>query len=298
MINETELLEKVKKINVCKSSGERAPHKPLLILYALAKYLNEQEKFLRYNDVRKDLIQLLKEFGRPIKIQNPQEPFYRLKNDGFWRLSLLNENNQVSDAWLKKNDVFGMFSEELFTAIDKDRAFTGNLVEMVLMKNFPETLHDDILIKTGLMNAINNRRISVVRNIISRDWSFRSKILELYDNSCAICGYNLRFNDMTVGLEAAHIKWHQAHGPSTENNGIALCAIHHKLFDQGAFTLDWDMRVQVSVLVEKSHSADIWLGQYENNRIALPEKTIYKPDDKYIQWHVREVFKEYGSSVQ
>ena len=49
-----------------------------------------------------------------------------------------------------------------------------------------------------------------------------------------------------MGLEAAHIRWHQAGGPDIEGNGMALCSLHHKLFDRGAFTLDSSFRVIVS----------------------------------------------------
>lgn len=35
-------------------------------------------------------------------------------------------------------------------------------------------------------------------------------------------------------------------GPDSEANGVALCALHHKLFDRGAFTLSKDMKIQVS----------------------------------------------------
>lgn len=31
---------------------------------------------------------------------------------------------------------------------------------------------------------------------------------------------------------------HHLGGPDVEPNGLALCALHHKLFDLGAFTID------------------------------------------------------------
>jgi putative restriction endonuclease len=40
-----------------------------------------------------------------------------------------------------------------------------------------------------------------------------------------------------LGLEAAHIKWFQAGGPDIEANGLAMCSLHHKLFDLGVFTI-------------------------------------------------------------
>lgn len=50
-------------------------------------------------------------------------------------------------------------------------------------------------------------------------------------------------------LEAAHIKWRDHGGPGRyidqENNGIALCGLHHKLFDYGAFTLSDHLEILV-----------------------------------------------------
>jgi putative restriction endonuclease len=71
-------------------------------------------------------------------------------------------------------------------------------------------------------------------------------VLTAYQFQCAGCGFNVRVGDLLVFLEAAHIKWHQAGGPDSEANGVALCALHHKLFDRGAFTLSKDMKIQVS----------------------------------------------------
>jgi putative restriction endonuclease len=39
-------------------------------------------------------------------------------------------------------------------------------------------------------------------------------------------------------LEAVHIQWHNVGGPEIETNGLALCALHHKLFDRSVFTVE------------------------------------------------------------
>ncbi|BEA69863.1 hypothetical protein VEE34_37440 [Escherichia coli] len=44
----------------------------------------------------------------------------------------------------------------------------------------------------------------------------------------------------------AHIKWKQHGGPCEIPNGLAFCAIHHKVFDKGSIGLDENMRVLVS----------------------------------------------------
>jgi predicted restriction endonuclease len=51
---------------------------------------------------------------------------------------------------------------------------------------------------------------------------------------------------------AAHIRWHLAHGPDVECNWLALCVLHHKLFDLGAFTLSQDGMLVVSELANGS----------------------------------------------
>ena len=46
--------------------------------------------------------------------------------------------------------------------------------------------------------------------------------------------YRLLIKSIFVGLEAAHIRWHQFSGPDINENGLALCSIHHRLFERGA----------------------------------------------------------------
>lgn len=60
----------------------------------------------------------------------------------------------------------------------------------------------------------------------------------LHADIAAVLGLDLRIGNVSAGLEAAHIQWHTAGGPDVEANGLSLCALHHKLFDLGAFTLE------------------------------------------------------------
>src|SRR6185312_12265725 len=52
----------------------------------------------------------------------------------------------------------------------------------------------------------------------------------------------------SVGIDAAHVRWFAFHGPDDLDNGLALCVLHHKLFDMGVLGLDPDLRVQVSAV--------------------------------------------------
>jgi len=46
--------------------------------------------------------------------------------------------------------------------------------------------------------------------------------------------------------DAAHVRWFTFDGPDALDNGLAVCALHHKLFDLGVLGLDLELQVQVS----------------------------------------------------
>ncbi len=86
-----------------------------------------------------------------------------------------------------------------------------------------------------------NERPEVIerrRDIVSRarrDSQFRSKVLEAYGNQCAICRCHI-----SEVLEAAHIYDVQFGGNDKIDNGICLCANHHKLYDKGLINIKWE----------------------------------------------------------
>jgi putative restriction endonuclease len=79
-----------------------------------------------------------------------------------------------------------------------------------------------------------------------RDPTFRACVLTADECRCAVCGFDVRLASVSVGIEVAHIKWHQAGGPYVEASRFALCALRHKLFDPGAFTGSAAWRVGLS----------------------------------------------------
>ena len=97
--------EKINSISIWKNGKERAPHKPLLILLALAKLRNKNQHTLQYSEVKDLLKKLLIEFGPSRRNYHPEYPFVRLKNDGIWHLSHTVEKDDISDGWLINNSV-------------------------------------------------------------------------------------------------------------------------------------------------------------------------------------------------
>jgi putative restriction endonuclease len=73
-------------------------------------------------------------------------------------------------------------------------------------------------------------------------------------------------------------------------NGLALCALHHKAFDLGAFTVEPSGKILVSsdLCGEGAHDAMIRHHNLEVARTAVAED---RPSRKFLDWHREEVFR-------
>ena len=274
-------------------NGKRAPHKPLLILLALSKYQSGHGRLIKFNEVENDLKRLLNEYGPTVKKQSAELPFYHLQNDGIWELVANNERDKVKLNELKtanrsffaKQEIQGGLTIDLFNELDEKNI--QEIASFLLNNHFPESIHQDIVDDISLqVNVISEKR--------HRDPQFRNTILAAYENKCAVCSFRAILNGYTIGIEAAHIKWHQANGPDIIENGVALCSLHHKLFDRGVFTIDDSLKVVVSEQVYGNESFDEQMIRYNGKEIKKPLRPTYYPKDDYLEWHVKEVFREPG----
>jgi putative restriction endonuclease len=94
----------------------------------------------------------------------------------------------------------------------------------LLESHFQPSYHQDLLSAVGLELDAKGKK---------RDPKFRQRVLIAYEYRCAVCGLDVRLGSVSIALDAAHIKWVQANGPCTEDNGLALCCLHYKTFDLG-----------------------------------------------------------------
>jgi putative restriction endonuclease len=86
------------------------------------------------------------------------------------------------------------------------------------------------------------------------------------------------------------VRWFSFDGPDSLNNGLALCVLHHKLFDLGVLGLDTAMRVLVSAVFTARTSAGQAVYELHGRQLS-PRSGTMVPASSHISWHAREVFK-------
>lgn len=283
------VLRRFDELSIWKQGDQRAPHKPLLVLYALGRW-QQGQKDVRFRQVEPELTALLREFGPPRRSDHPEQPFWRLQNDGVWTVHapgglVLKTGDTIPRVGeLRSNDVRAEFSDEVQRALVDDPSLGAAIAAGLLERHFPESLHQDILNAVGLTLE---RTTTIGRK---RDPAFRQRVLRAYEYRCAVCGFDVRLGSVSIALDAAHIQWHQARGPETENNGLALCVLHHKIFDLGAFTVDGGI-VLVSQEANGSTGFEQTLLAYHGKPIRSPQHPDWTPHPEHLGWHRREVFK-------
>src|SRR5688500_2713079 len=130
------------RIKVWRRSGEKAPHKPLLLLYALGRYQNGADRLLPYKEVDRDLRLLLQKFGPERRSHHPEYPFWRLQNDHLWevadahRFELRKGSSDAKHSALLEHDARGGLTKPLYDAVCADPALRARIVEALLETHF------------------------------------------------------------------------------------------------------------------------------------------------------------------
>jgi putative restriction endonuclease len=107
-----------------------------------------------------------------------------------------------------------------------------------------------------------------------------------------MCGYDGALGRDPAGLEAAHVFWHSQGGPDDADNGLALCSLHHVLFDLGALGLNTDLSVRVSPhYVARSEQGERLVYDLEGRALFDPAPRHPTPSAQHVEWHFKQVFK-------
>jgi putative restriction endonuclease len=241
-LDQERFLYLIRDIGVYSRDGQRAVHKPLLILMALAHVQAGSGAKLVFSEIESQLRGLIKEFGTAANLNVPKAhyPFWYLQNDGFWEVENAKNlaprkgkgpQSEPDISTMRREHVRGGFTAAAYELLLSNPTLIQRAAQEVLNSAFPETLRLDVLLAVGLDGDF-------ILPATKRDARFREEVLRAYSYACAVCGYDGRLTAAPIGIEAAHIRWVQYGGPNRVSNGIAMCSLHHKIFDMGGLTID------------------------------------------------------------
>lgn len=249
MTEQSRWLDRIERIKVNISGERRAPHKPLLLLFAISRLIDGRRE-LPFREVEETLIPLLKLYAPPVTGRHqPALPYWYLQTDGLWEIPGATHLPRQAGGFPRMEALrssSGHLSPDLAKALTADRGLADEIVQALLDQHFPPSLHEDICAAMGLELPRERSLAEPAPRPRRRDPAFRDHVLRAYEHRCAASGFGLALGGSAFGCEAAHVRWVAYDGPDAVENGIALEPTLHKLFDAGAWSLTDDRRILIS----------------------------------------------------
>lgn len=300
MLTPDQLLQSIEKLRVAVHKGRRAPHKPLLLLYALGRIQRGEPRLVRFGELERPLTELIAEYGTS-GTPEPMLPYWHLQADGLWTVpagdTLPMNRNGKRPLIEPLRQTAGGFPEEVDQLLRSDPDLVRRVAHQLLDEHFAPSLHSAILAQVGL--GLERPRQTFTR--LKRDPRFREEVLHAYANQCAVCGLDAQLDRVPVGLEAAHVQWHSHDGPDRVDNGLCLCVWHHQVLDLGllGLELDRDRRrlVLVSARVSGGQRVEETIGRYHKQPLIGPREGQPPVAPGYAEWHTVNVFKAPGRAA-
>ena len=290
-------LAKVAGVRKWSRGGVRAPHKPLLLLYTLGRLQQRgTNDLISYAEAEAPLARLLADYGPPNKT-TPAYPFKRLAADGLWELTT-EGGQEVEDqpAALRRVGATGHLDDAFAAALLADPGLLVRCARLLLDTEFPESLHDAIARDVGLdLEGPELAEVIPLKERRRRSTVFRTDVLVAYEYRCAMCGYEGRIAGEAVGLDAAHVRWWAFDGPDEVTNGLALCSMHHLLFDRGVLGVTGERTVAVSrhFVGHDTFSSNVVLSLVGRD-LGQPQSGLPLVEEVHLSWHRSQVFRGPG----
>lgn len=281
------LLGLIQEIRTWKKEDRRAPHKPLLLLLALGRVQRGDPRWVRFSDVEEKLRGLLQSYGPPSDSPQPELPFWHLQSDELWEIpggeSLKKrKGKQLPLIGEMRRSAKGGFPGDMDELLREDPELLRQVARTLLDEHFPASYHEDLLTAVDLELSGPPSK---------RDPDFRDHVLNAYGYQCAVCGLAPLLDGMSAALEAAHLRWHSHGGPSTIENGICLCPLHHKGLDLGVMGISQERRIVISSRLHGGEATEASFGRYHDQLLRGPVHGYPPLLPQHVKWHAQQVFK-------
>jgi predicted restriction endonuclease len=245
----------------------------------LAFYLYCQIPFAKTKANNPEIIKLAKTIGRtPSSVARKLGNFGafdpRLAKEGITGLTHYSKADR--EIWLEFNYDWDKL------VLESSKLLSANGAEDLL----PQVADiDELSYSLASDTATTERKTTVTTRL--RQGFFRRAVLSSYNYSCCVCGI-----DLPELLIASHIiPWSVRTDTRVDpQNGLALCAIHDKAFDNGFITINSSYEILVSLVVmhSKSEFTQTVIKNFEGKKIILPIR--FAPRVEYLEWHTKNLF--------
>jgi putative restriction endonuclease len=149
-----------------------------------------------------------------------------------------------------------------------------------------------VLSPGAMVGPLDEREPALLRSAVDRRYAvrqirvrlhqarFRGLVLPAYADKCAVC----RLHEVRL-LDAAHIIGDlEDAGTATVTNGLSLCSIHHRAFDQQlvGVTPDYEVRVSRALLDEEDGPMLELLKHFHRQQLHVPARASLRPDPERL----------------
>lgn len=286
-----QVLARLASLRQHQQDGRRSPHKPLLVLLALGRLATTGSSSLPWTEAEERLADLIAEFGPTSKTGRAQSaayPFTRLTRDGIWTLD---RDVPMDSVGPLREGVTGRLEATLEAALRDRPELLDEAARGLVESHFPGTVAPDVLVAVGLdPDLLEGRSVSGRPDQRRRSGAWPAAVIAAWDWQCAFCGFDGAAGGAVVGIEAAHVRWFKLGGPDDLDNGLALCSLHHKLFDRGMLGLDDDLAVVVSQRFSARTSQGRTVYDLHGRRLR-PRPGTPLPAERHVVWHREQVFQ-------
>lgn len=289
------ICDRLQNLNTAVVKGNRAPHKPLLILVALGEW-QRGNKRIAFADIEEKLILLLKVWAPPTRSKPQAElPYWYLMSDGLWQVEQADRLARKASGFptiAAMRQSHAGFTTDVLEWLDTDSSAIHTIAGLILQQHFLPSTYQSVLDQCGLdipalfeLESPNQIKDSTNAQQRYRVASFRHDVLKAYDHRCAVSGFQITLGGSAIACEAAHIQAHAFNGPDTVDNGLALEPTLHVLFDRGIWSISDDHRVLVSQEFTGSDAGLERIRSLSGQRIRDPLPGQPKLNVEYIRWH-------------
>jgi len=252
---------------------------------------------LPWPEAESALADLIAEVGPPSRTGRAQSaayPFTRLRSDGVWVLDCDVPMDLIGP--LAAGQVTGRFEASLQAVLRASPELVRAAARDLVLSNFPDTAAPDVLEAAGLDPGLVLDAVAVLpgpagpATVRRRDSGWRPGCCRPGTGSARSAGMTgswLRPASASTrrtcgGLPSA--------APDALDNGMALCVLHHKLFDLGVLGLDRELQVLVSAVFTARTDAGRAVYALHGRKLK-PRPGTLAPAAAHVAWHAREVFK-------